>query len=74
MRPRPKRRAARGSFQAELERRAADLRARAGRIMLLLEARCGYEVDWSQVEGGRPENADEILAAAGFGAGRAGER
>jgi hypothetical protein len=56
------------------EKRVAEMKARLVRIFLLLEHRAGHTVDWSQVEGGRPANADEILASLGFGAGRAEER
>ena len=66
MKPRRKRPRPAMSDKA-FEKRVAEMKARLVRIFLRLEHRAGHKVDWSQIEGGRPENADEILAAMGFG-------
>ena len=66
MKPRSKRPRPAMSDKA-FEKRVAHMKACVVRIFLLLEHRAGHKVDWSQVEGGRPENADEILAAMGSG-------
>ena len=66
MRPRPKR--PRAMTDEMFQKRVAHMKACLVRIFLCLEHRAGHRIDWSQVEGGRPENADEILAGMGFGA------
>ncbi len=59
MRPRRKRPQPAMSDKA-FEKRVAEMKARGIRILLLLEAQ-GSTIDWSEIEGGRPANADKLL-------------